>query len=60
MYKIGDRVAWHAINRDYSGEVTGFRNGFAVVRIDGTDKVVLMGEKQFVQPNNCREKDAAR
>lgn len=46
MYKIGDRVTWHAINRDYSGEVTGFRNGFAVVRIDGSDKVVLMGEKQ--------------
>ena len=44
--KPGDRVRWRGLNRDYSGEVIGFRNGFAVVRIDGTAKVVLMGKKE--------------
>lgn len=41
-YTIGDRVSWSSINRDYTGTVTGFFRAFAVVKIDGTGKTVLL------------------
>ena len=40
--KKGDRVSWRSLNRRYSGEVTGFYKTFAVVRIDGSGKSVLL------------------
>lgn len=42
MYKIGDKVSWHSINADYTGEVVGFHGPFAVVRIDGNGKSILI------------------
>ena len=39
---IGDRVSWRSLNREHTGVVTGFRKDFAVVRIDGSEKSVLM------------------
>ena len=45
-YKIGDRVSWKAMNRDYSGTVTGFYRSFAVAQIDGTRKCVLLDNKE--------------
>lgn len=46
MYKQGERVFWKAINRDYSGVVVGFHGPFAIVRIDGSTKIVLIGGPQ--------------
>ena len=41
-YSIGERVAWKAINRGYSGEVIGFDRAFAVVLVDGTGRHCLL------------------
>lgn len=43
---IGDRVSWRSLNREYTGVVTGFRRDFAVVRIDGSEKSVLLNNKK--------------
>lgn len=43
---IGERVSWKSINKDYMGIVTGFYRDFAVVRIDGSSKSVLLQNKQ--------------
>lgn len=43
---IGERVSWKSINKDYTGIVTGFFRDFAVVRIDGSSKSVLLQNKQ--------------
>lgn len=44
-YKIGERVIWRSLNRHYTGEVTAIQGIFAVVRIDGTEKSVLLQNK---------------
>ena len=58
--KPGDRVRWRGVNRDYSGEIIGFRDPFAIVRIDGSRKVILLENETMFNPNISREKDAAR
>lgn len=40
--KPGDRVSWQSANKDFTGVVEGYHGPFAVVRIDGTAKVVLL------------------
>lgn len=58
--KPGDRVRWRGVNRDYSGEIVGFRGLFAIARIDGSRKVILLENETMFNPNISREKDAAR
>ena len=57
-YSIGDRVSWRSLNRDYTGEITGYHGPFAIARIDGSTKSVLL-QNETLNPK-CREKDAAR
>ena len=45
MHKIGERVTWKAINRNYTGVVVGFYKDFAVVEIDGSGKRTLLDNK---------------
>ena len=44
-YQVGDKVSWRSINRDFTGVVEGYRGPFAVVRIDGSGKYILLGNK---------------
>ena len=45
-YGIGERVSWRGMNRDYTGVVTGYHGPFAVVRIDGSAKCVLLQNEE--------------
>ena len=45
MHKIGERVTWKAINRNYTGVVVGFYKDFAVVEIDGSGKRTLLDNR---------------
>lgn len=42
MYKIGDTATWRGINREYTGVIVGFHGPFAVARMDGSARVVLL------------------
>ena len=44
MYSIGQQVSWRGINRDYTGVIVGFFGPYAIARIDGTGKSMLLGE----------------
>lgn len=46
MYKIGDKASWQSLNRTYTGEVVGFYGPFAVVKIDGSGKSILLDNRQ--------------
>ena len=43
MYEIGQQVSWSGINRTYTGKIVGFKGPYAIARIDGTGKSVLLG-----------------
>lgn len=45
QYQVGDKVSWKSINKDYTGVVEGYHGPFAVVRIDGSGKQILLGDK---------------
>ena len=42
MYKIGDTATWRGINREYTGVIVGFHGPFAVARMDGSARSVLL------------------
>lgn len=42
MYQEGEIVTWRGINRDYKGEIVGFYGPFAVARIEGSARYVLL------------------
>lgn len=44
-YKVGERVSWRSINRDFTGVVKGFYKSFAVVAIDGSGKRTLLDNR---------------
>lgn len=46
MYQIGDKASWQSLNRAYTGEVVGFYGHFAVVKIDGSGKTMLLDNRQ--------------
>lgn len=56
--QIGQRVSWRSLNLDYTGEVVGFSRGFAVARIDGSGKSVLIGEQENQPTNNNNEQQS--
>ena len=45
MYSIGQQVSWRGVNRSYTGVIVGFHGPYAIARIDGTGKSVLLGYK---------------
>lgn len=47
MYSIGQQVSWRGINRDYTGVIVGFFGPYAIARIDGTGKSMLLQNEPF-------------
>ena len=45
MYTIGQQVSWRGVSRGYTGVIVGFHGPFAIARIDGSEKSVLLGNK---------------
>ena len=57
LYSIGDRVRWPGLNRHYTGEVVGYRGPFALVRVDGSGRhILLQNEDYVIKPLNGNEK----
>ncbi len=57
MYQIGDKASWQSLNRAYTGEVVGFYGHFAVVKIDGSGKTMLLDNRQPTTKKNYYEQD---
>lgn len=41
-YKQGEHVTWRGLNHTHTGVVEAFYGPYAVVRIDGSDRYVLL------------------
>ena len=54
--KLGDHVSWKAINRDYTGVIVGSYRGFALVKIDGSEKHILLYGQYTKQVNKTQTK----
>lgn len=59
MYKQEERVTWRGLNKHLSGIVTGFYLGYAVVRVDGSGKSILL-QNQFQPTLYAPQKDGER
>lgn len=46
MRKIGDRVWWRGVSRDFSGEIKGFHKTGYIVSLD-SGKCVIVGEESI-------------
>lgn len=44
-YQVGDKVSWRSINLNFTGVVEGYNGPFAVVRIDGSGKYILLDNR---------------
>lgn len=55
----GERISWRGLNRNYTGIIIGNRHGFALVKIDGTEKSVLLSY-DYCLTHNRHDKDMAR
>ena len=42
----GARVSWRGLNRDYSGEVVAITPRGAVVRLEGSEKCIILSINQ--------------
>lgn len=54
--KLGDHVPWRSINRDYTGVIVGSYRGFALVKIDGSEKHILLGGAYIKRLNKTQTK----
>lgn len=57
MYQIGDKASWRSVNRDYTGVIVGFHGNFAIARINGSGKSVLLQNKPLTPKKNDSERN---